>query len=301
MSRHHLALVAPAITRRLAPARRGVRLPLFWRMFVTNAAVLALAVAVLAAAPISVSVPVAASELVILGAGLLALLAVSLILLRHAFRPLAELAETMRRHDPLAPGTRAEVEGHGDVVALARAFNEMLERLEFERRDSARSALMIQESERRRIARELHDEVGQTLTGVMLQVEGLAAVIPPTLRAQLEELRETARLGTEEVRRIARRLRPEALEELGLHSALAALATMVGEQAGITVRRRLDETPSLTAEQELVIYRVAQEALTNVIRHADATRVELELEHGDRDTVLTVSDDGRGLTAGSLP
>jgi len=184
---------------------------LFWRVFITNAVVLGFAFAGLVAAPVRVSVPVAIGELIVLATGLLGSLAVSLVLLRRAFRPLDELAETMRRHDPLSPGTRAKVDGDADVVALARTFNEMLDRLEFERRDSARGALMLQEAERLRIARELHDEVGQTLTGVMLQVEGLAATIPTELREQLDELRETARHGTQEVRRIARRLRPEAL------------------------------------------------------------------------------------------
>ena len=217
--------------------------PLFWRVFVTNAAVLALAFIGLVLAPVRVSVPVAASEIAVLTVGLLGLLAVNLILLRPAFRPLDELAETMRRHDPLSPGVRAQVAGDPDVAALAQAFNEMLERLEFERRDSARSALMLQEAERRRVARELHDEVGQTLTGVMLQVEGLAAVIPADLHDQLDELRETVRHGIEEVRRIVRRLRPEALEELGLQSALAALATAIGDQARLVVQRRLQDTP----------------------------------------------------------
>jgi two-component system sensor histidine kinase UhpB len=296
---------------RLAPApdaqqRRGASGPwnslsLFWRVFVTNALVLGLAFAGLVMAPVSVSVPVAASEAVVLGAGLLALLTVSLLLLRPAFRPLDALAETMRRHDPLSPGARANVDGDPDVAALAHVFNEMLERLEFERRDSARGALMLQEAERRRIARELHDEVGQTLTGVMLQVEGLAATIPDELREQLDELRETARHGTEEVRRIARRLRPEALEDLGLQSALSALATAFGEQPRIAVRRQLQPAPALTAEQELVVYRIAQEALTNVVRHAHATAVELSLEHDEIQTVLTVADDGRGLSPGSLP
>jgi two-component system sensor histidine kinase UhpB len=223
------------------------------------------------------------------------------VLLRPAFRPLDELAETMRRHDPLSPGTRARIDGDPDVAALAHTFNEMLKRLESERRDSARSALRLQEAERHRIARELHDEVGQTLTGVMLQVEGLAGVIPDDLRAQLDELRETARHGTEEVRRIARRLRPDTLEDLGLQSALAALATAVGDQARIVVRRHLEPTPGLAAEHELVVYRVAQEALTNVARHAAAGTVELVLAHSDRHTVLTVADDGRGLGPGSLP
>jgi len=276
-------------------------LPLFWRVFVTNAMVLALAFAGLVAAPIRVSVPVATGEFVVLGAGLVALLIVSLLMLRPAFRPLDELAETMRRHDPLSPGTRARIDGDPDVAALAHTFNEMLKRLEFERRDSARSALRLQEAERGRVARELHDEVGQTLTGVMLQVEGLAGVIPDEHREQLDELRETARHGTEEVRRIARRLRPETLEDLGLQSALAALATAVTDQARIVVLRHLEPAPGLSAEQELVVYRVAQEALTNVARHAAAETVELVLTHSNRRTVLTVADDGRGLAPGSLP
>ena len=235
------------LRRRLRLLERCRSLSLFWRVFATNAAVLALAFAGLVLTPVSVSVPVAAGELIVLSVGLLGVLAVTSALLRPAFRPLDELAEMMRRHDPLSPGTRAKVDGDPDVAALAQTFNEMLERLEFERRDSARRALLLQEAERRRIARELHDEVGQTLTGVMLQVEGLAATIPAELHEQLDELRETARLGTEEVRRIARRLRPEALEDLGLRSALAALATAFGDQARLVVQRRLQPTPALAS------------------------------------------------------
>jgi len=274
--------------------------PLFWRVFAANSAVLALAFFGLVLAPVQVSVPVTAGQLVVLAAGLVALTGVSYALLRPVFRPLDELAATMRRHDPLSPGARATVPGDPALAALATAFNEMLDRLEFERRDSARQALRLQESERRRIARELHDEVGQTLTGAMLQVEALAAVIPDDLRPQLEELRETARHGTEEVRRIARRLRPEALDELGLQSALAALATAFAEQARIPIERGLQTGLELSKEEELVVYRVAQEALTNVVRHAQAAHVTLDLRAGADGIVLTVRDDGRGLAAAHM-
>jgi two-component system, NarL family, sensor histidine kinase UhpB len=271
-------------------------LPLLWQVFGTNAAVLILAFLGLVFAPVTVSVPPHATEIAVLVAGLAVMLAINLVLLRRAFHPLDHLAETMRRHDPLSPGGRVAVEGGPVVAGLAENFNEMLDRLEFERRDSARRALRVQESERSRIARELHDEVGQTLTGVMLQVEGLAAAIPEALREQLDELRETARLGTEDVRRIASQLRPEVLEDLGLQSALSALATAVGEQAHVNVRRHL-EPPRLplSEEQELVVYRVAQEAMTNVARHADARTVDLRLERAQDAVVLTVRDDGRGL------
>jgi two-component system sensor histidine kinase UhpB len=279
---------------------RVTSLPLFWLVFGTNAAVLVLAFLGLVLAPVTVSVPPHAAELAVLLGGLLVMLAINLVLLRRAFQPLEHLADTMRRHDPLSPGQRVPAEGGPVVAALAETFNEMLDRLEFERRDSARRALLVQEGERRRIARELHDEVGQTLTGVMLQVEGLAPAIPDALRDQLEELRETARQGTEDVRRIARRLRPEALEDLGLQSALVALATAFAEQAHIRVSRHL-EPPRLplSEEQELVIYRVAQEALTNVARHAEARHVDLRLERAGDRVVLTVRDDGRGLPPGA--
>jgi two-component system sensor histidine kinase UhpB len=269
--------------------------PLFWRVFAANAGVLVLAFLGLVLAPVRVSVPVATGQLIVLAIGLVALIGVSYALLRPVFRPLDELAATMRRHDPLSPGTRAPVPRDPVLAGLAGAFNDMLDRLEYERRESARQALLAQEAERRRIARELHDEVGQTLTGMMLQVEALAPAIPAPLRPQLEELRETTRHGTQEVRRIARRLRPEALEELGLPSAMAALATAFGRQARVPVEQRVQADLPLTREQELVVYRIAQEALTNVVRHARAGRVELALRADAGATVLTVRDDGRGL------
>ena len=270
-------------------------MPLFWRVFLTNAFVLTLALILLVVAPVTVSIPVAATELIVLVAGLVALLALDWVLLRPAFGPLHALAAAMRRIDPLAPGRRVEVVGEPELATLAETFNEMLDRLEDERRESVRRALLVQEGERQRVARELHDEVGQTLTAVMLQIEGLAAKLPPELREELEELRETTRTGAEDVRRIAVRLRPEALDELGLHSALASLATSVGEHAGVRIDRRIERLDPLTEEQELVIYRVAQEALTNVARHAHATEAELSLGRANGEVTLRVRDDGRGI------
>jgi two-component system, NarL family, sensor histidine kinase UhpB len=275
--------------------RRFAELPLFWRVFAANAIVLAVAVALLALAPVTVSIPVALTELVILVAGMIAMLVLDALLLRPAFRPLHDLTAAMRQVDPFDPGRRVRVTGGPLLATLARTFNEMLDRLEAERRRSARQALVGQEGERRRIARELHDEVGQTLTAMMLQIESLAAKIPPELRDELDELRETTRVGAHDVRRIAARLRPEALDELGLQSALSALATSFSEHAGLRMERHLERGFPLTEEQELVIYRVAQEALTNVARHARATSAELHLGRSNGEVTLRVRDDGRGL------
>src|SRR5687768_10533273 len=185
-------------------------MPLLWRVFLTNAVVLAIATGALALAPVTVSIPIALTELIVLIVGMLALLVMDLMLLRPAFRPLHRVGQAMREIDPLRPGRRAPVVGGPDLRALTRTFNEMLDRLENERRESARQALMVQEGERQRVARELHDEVGQTLTAIILQIESLSPRIPADLRDELDELRETARLGAEDVRRIAVRLRPEA-------------------------------------------------------------------------------------------
>jgi two-component system sensor histidine kinase UhpB len=268
---------------------------LFWRVFASNVAVLALIFLALVFAPVTVSVPVRATELLVLGAGLVVTLALTYTLLRPAFRALDTVTSTMRRIDPLDPGQRVPVVGEPDIAGLAEAFNEMLARLEVERRESARQALTVQEAERRRVARELHDEVGQIFTAIMLQIEGLAAHVPSELSEEIDELRETARAGATDVRRIASRLRPEALEDLGLHSALSALATAFAHQTGIPVDRSLEPEAGLDREQELVVYRVAQEALTNVARHARAGHVELSLRRDEGEVELRVRDDGRGL------
>ena len=270
---------------------------LYRRLFVAYAAVLSLAVLVLIFAPITISVPVALTELVVLLLGLVLMLAVYHVLLNRALAPLERLTALMRRIDPLAPGQRIDLDVREvEVAALTEAFNGMLDRLEGERRESARRALAAQEGERRRIARELHDEIGQVLTGLVLRSETLARRAPADLRGDLEDLREAARQGAQDVRRIAQRLRPEALDELGLQSALLALCTTVAEQAGIEVARELDRDLPLTAEQELVIYRVAQESLTNVVRHAHASRAEVRLARAPGGGVmLRVRDNGSGL------
>ncbi len=247
--------------------RRLRVLPLFWRVFAIDVAVLALVFVLLVFAPVTVSIPIAGAELAVLAGGLAAMLALTFVLLRPALRPLVAVTTTMRRIDPLQPGQRVPVTGVPDVAELAQAFNEMLERLEVERRTSGRRALSAQEDERRRVARELHDEVGQIFTAMMLQIETLADRIPPDLRPELEELRETARAGATDVRGIAARLRPQLLDDLGLQSALNALVAAFADQTGLRVERRIAPV-ELDPAHELVVYRVAQEALTNVARHA---------------------------------
>jgi two-component system, NarL family, sensor histidine kinase UhpB len=125
--------------------RRRLRdLPLFWRVFVAQATVLVLAFLLLVFAPVTVSVPIALTELAVLVVGLVVMLALTLVLLRPVFGPLQQVTSTMGTIDPLSPGQRVPVVGEPDVAALAQAFNDMLQRLEDERRESARQALTVQ-------------------------------------------------------------------------------------------------------------------------------------------------------------
>ena len=275
-------------------------MPLFWRVFATNALVLVVATAGLALSPATVSFPVALAEAVVLALGLSAMLAFTFALLRRALSPLERLRAFMRGADPLRPGARAPVDDTvPELRAVTETFNEMVARLEAERRVSAGRALAAQEDERLRIARELHDEVGQKLTAVMLQLDGLSQLRgEPALR----EAREGVRESLEEVRFIARRLRPEALDHLGLPSALAALTNSLSDAAALTVDRRIDASlPTLEAEAELVLYRVAQEALTNVVRHAGCAEASLALRRSEGRVELEVVDAGKGFLTDVVP
>jgi two-component system sensor histidine kinase UhpB len=284
------------------PLGHHASVSLFWRVFAMNTAVLVAAAVALALSPATVSSRIHLSEVVVLAAGVGMVLIVNLVLMRRVFGPLERLSALMRRVDPLTPGQRVALDRPvAEVAELSVAFNEMLDRLELERRDSARRALDAQEEERRRMARELHDEIGQTLTGVVLQLGTLERTAPEEQRAPLRSLEASARAAIEEVRDLVRRLRPEALDDFGLRSALVSLGSELSEHGGLRVSPRLaGELPALSKEDELVVYRVAQESLVNVVRHARATRAELSLEAVDGAVVLRVRDDGRGIDAAGL-
>src|SRR4051794_38906351 len=272
------------------------RLRLFWRVFTVNAVLLVVVLGLLVLAPVTVSAPIRRAEIAILVGGFIVVLAADLLLLWRAFTPLERLARAMDGVDLLQPGQRLPAARRGDLGRLVRAFNRMLDRLEVERRESGRRALAAQEAERQRIARGLHDEVGQVLTGVLLQLDSLAAGDQAARRREVEETKQAVRQALEEVRRIARELRPEMLEQLGLVSALTELSRKFADQSGIRVERRFaTDLPELSDEAEIAVYRVAQESLTNVARHAEASRVELTLQPGVDSVVLRVVDDGRGL------
>nr|WP_208860861.1 sensor histidine kinase [Streptomyces griseoflavus] len=271
---------------------------LYWRIFGLNAVVLGGATALLLWAPVTVSVPVLLTEAVILVGGLGVMLVANAALLRIGLAPLDRVTRLMTTVDLLRPGQRLPVRGGGEVAELVSTFNSMLERLEGERAASSARAILAQEAERRRIAQELHDEVGQSMTAVLLALKRASDEASQPLRGELQQAQEITRESLDEVRRLVRRLRPGVLDDLGLVSAVTSLATEFATHTGLRVRRRFDsDLPSLDHETELVIYRVAQESLTNAARHAEARSVEVSLRGADGCVVLEVGDDGRGIGA----
>jgi two-component system sensor histidine kinase UhpB len=277
------------------------RLPLLWRIFALNAAIFIVIAILLIVSPVTISAPIELSEVLIVLVGLILTLLADFVLLWRAIAPLRRLAERMELVDLLQPGQQRLPVGPGTVGRVVQAYNEMLGRLEEERRRSAGRALAAQEAERIGIARNLHDEVGQLLTGVLLQLDSLAEAVPDR-RADVTDTKRVVRKALDEVRRISAELRPEMLEHLGLVSALTELTTSFSRRSGIRVERRYPpDLPALTPEAELVIYRIAQEALTNVARHSDASLVTMSLECEPEKIVLRIVDDGLGFPGGSVP
>src|SRR5687768_8594976 len=241
---------------------------------------------------------VSTQGLLLIGLAVLAVVLLNSLLLRRRLEPMGQLVETMSRVDLASPGKRSEVSrgAASEVQRLTADFNRMMGRLEQERRESGRAVLRAQEQERSRIAQDLHDEVNQALTGILLRLEATMSDAPLHLVPELEETKLLATQAMDELLHLARELRPTALDDHGLVPALATQIATFGERTGIRSRflRPTGEIPRLSDEEQLVIYRVTQESLSNIAQHACASRVDVELNFVGR-TVLRVKDDGRGF------
>jgi signal transduction histidine kinase len=189
-------------------------------------------------------------------------------------------------------------EALGTRAALAIHLSERVER------ETVDAILEAQEAERGRIARELHDETGSALTAFLL---GLTAIDEaPTLSEAHHAstaLRTNARRALENVGRLAFSLRPATLDEFGLGPALKALGTGLEEQRGPRVEFEVDLPAGtrLSAKIETALFRITQEALTNVVKHAEANAVRISIAYRERSVVLAVEDDGRGFSRSQAP
>lgn len=228
-------------------------------------------------------------------------LAFALLRERRRLRPLEDLVEAMEKVDlssprPLLPTSIDGVAETEEVERIELAFLRMMRRLEAERRRAGSAALHAQEEERARVARDLHDEVNQSLTGLLLRLEAARETAPPELEGELAETKALANQAMTELLSLARQLRPTALDDLGLVAAIGGQVEQLGRGE---IDARLDvegDFSDLGDDAQLVVYRVAQEALSNAARHSGAGQIAARLRRaGSGGVVLEVADDGRGF------
>jgi two-component system, NarL family, sensor histidine kinase UhpB len=237
-------------------------------------------------------------EFLVLAMAMVLTLCVNMLMLKRRFRPLERLIDRIERVDPAEPATfEPGHEPFEEVDRLAQSFRALLGRIEDERRRSGRLVLRAQEEERRRVARDLHDEVNQALTAILLRLEALAYDSPPEKADEVSELKRLANQAMEELTGLARQLRPAALDDHGLGSAIEAQLKLFGVRSGVgTSMATRGDTGVLDSDRQTAVYRIAQEALTNAGRHSGARKVDIELNVGeDGATELHITDDGRGF------
>ena len=273
---------------------------LFWRVFLVNATILVGDGLLIAVSPPIVNSPPSFGDAIVIVMGLSLMLVVNYTLMRHAFGPLHRLRERVAGVQRLDCDQQLPHDSSvREVADLTRAFNEMLVRLEDERHRSDAQTRVVRERERWRLSRELHDEVGQMLSGALLLLETTGTPASAAADRRCAEVADIIREALEGARRVAHALRPEILEELALGPALANLGrrteAVAGFEIDIAVPRVL---PPLSEDVELAVYRIAQEAMTNVVRHARASRAALAVGVTEATLTLTVSDDGVGRATG---
>ncbi|HWB69283.1 MAG TPA: sensor histidine kinase [Solirubrobacterales bacterium] len=228
------------------------------------------------------------------------MLAANLLVLRRRWRPLEALIEEMEKVDlsrrgPVLPRSIDGVGETREVERIELAFLRMMGRLEAERRRAGSAALRAQEEERARVARDLHDEVNQSLTGLLLRLEAVREEAPPELEPELAETKALANQAMRELLSLARQLRPTALDDLGLAAATAGQVEQLG-RGEIEAEFSADgDFSGLGEDAQLVVYRVAQEALSNAARHSGARKVSVALRREDGGVALEVADNGRGF------
>jgi two-component system sensor histidine kinase UhpB len=249
------------------------------------------------AAGLDISIAEQRWQFLVLALAIVLTLCVNLWMLQRRFAPLERLVERVEAIDPAEPAT-FELGDHpaDEIDRLSQAFHRLLRRIDDERRRSGKLVLRAQEEERGRFARDLHDEVNQALTGILLRLEALGQDSPPQLRGQVAELKQLTGQAMDELLRLARQLRPTALDDHGLGPAIEAQVRGFSERTGVDARVAVHGDPGrLDEETQIVIYRIAQEALSNAAQHARPGRIEVELTASDAGAELRVQDDGEGF------
>lgn len=281
-----------------------LKVPLFWKIVLANMALVALALAV--AIPMAQRGAAAGADggflpLAILAVAITAL--VNGVIVHLALVPLSHLEQAARHVQEGDWDARAPISALADrpTEQLIGLFNAMLDGLTAYRhrlREIAARALNAEEEERKRIARELHDDTAQSLAAILirLRIARTGSELIP-LDTLMEDVRREIADTLEGIRRYARGLRPPALDELGLVPAIESYARTLTEGSGlpVTMHGQALGNAALSKEEELALYRIVQEALSNVVRHAGATQADVRVRRVNGMVVASVEDDGHGF------
>ncbi|MBX5451604.1 sensor histidine kinase [Thermogemmatispora sp.] len=243
------------------------------------------------------------SLIIFITVGWLVSVALNFLLLQIAFRPLMDLGKVMSRVQKGERSLRAPLTGlDPQADQLAATFNVMLEAIDEASRLRSTQIINAQEQERKRIARELHDETSQMLTSLLISLAILEkSVTSPEARERIADTRNLAHQTLRAIRNLSIDLRPSALDDLGLLPALRWYIKEYQQKCSIEVEFSATGFKGrLPAEMETVLYRIVQEALTNTARHANATKVSIVLREEEGAVYATISDNGCGFDVEAL-
>ncbi len=244
-----------------------------------------------------------ASLVMFITIGWLLSVALNFVLLQVAFHPLMHLGKVMNRVQAGERSLRAPISGlDPQADQLARTFNVMLEALDEASRQRASQIINAQEQERKRIARELHDETSQVLTSLLISLAVLEeSITTPEARDRIADTRTLAHQTLRAIRNLSIDLRPSALDDLGLLPALRWYIKEYQQKCSIQVEFHASGFKErLPAELETALYRIVQECLTNTARHANARKVSITLKEEADAVYATIADDGCGFDALAL-
>jgi len=279
------------------------RLPLFWKILLANATVVALGTAAGALVVMGLGGPgpgVVTGAVVLVGlVALLASVLVNAALIRLALSPIENLQDTAEQVLAGRLAARSPASPYADrrFHHLVSAFNNMLDSLSLHRhrqQELARRVLEAEERERGRIAHELFSRTAQTLAGVLVRLRVAERQFDNGAGAALQEIRTGIVDALEEIRGVARRLRPPELDELGVQAALEAHARSMTEGTGVDVVFE-GELPGLTRESSLALFRIVQEAINNAVIHGKPDTIRIVFRPDDDHLVAEVHDDGVGF------
>src|SRR5947209_2314136 len=235
--------------------------------------------------------------------GWLVSIALNFVVLQVAFRPLQDLGKVMNRVQAGERSLRAPTTGvDPEADQLAQTFNMMLEAIDDATRLRASQIINAQEQERKRIARELHDETSQVLTSLLISLAILEeSITTQEARDRIADTRKLAHQTLRAIRNLSIDLRPSAVDDLGLLPALRCYVKEYQQKCSIEVEFAAQGFKQrLPAEVETALYRIVQESLTNTARHANAHKVLITMKEDTDAVYVTIIDDGSGFDIGTL-